>query len=509
MDELSVLITGGAGFIGTNLVRKLTHKVKNIIVIDNFSRGKKKYIENYSNVQIIEGDLTDYSICLKYIKDVNIVYHFAEIVCSIDYAYNNQSYIYRQNILINSNVLSACLHNHIKNYIYLGTACSYPKEKQLKKELNFFSEEDVYPLSPETSYGMSKYLGEYEAELVLKEKENCINIGILRLHNVYGPYCSYDINPQVIPAMIQKVILNKEGTDINVWGSGKQYRDFIYIDDVVNALELVYFKGMNKGVIQIGSGIPTTISDLCKKLVSLNKQLLRGDIDLFHDITKLEGDFGRLSINTKANNILGWKPTVDINEGLHATFKWMLDVIGNLNVITSNLMSIPTKENLSNPDEGGLTGVNKQGSFRNEYHTGLGNCLFQVASTCALSWDNNYEATFPRIKVFYDILQHKGFKNDNIYRKLKTYDIKIKETRSISQGWHDIKITPNLEICCYFNCYKYFDKYKDRILNLFSIDDKSLAYINNKYSQILTNNITVSIHVRRGDFVTIAKTWNK
>ena len=147
--------------------------------------------------------------------------------------FNNQLFIYRQNILINSNVLNACINNKIRNYIYVGTACSYPKENQHQQKLNYFKENDIYPLSPETSYGMSKYLGEYEAELASKEHD--INIGILRLHNVYGPYCSFDDKTsQVIPALIKKSLnTNKQ---LEIWGSGKQYRDFIYVDDVVHAL---------------------------------------------------------------------------------------------------------------------------------------------------------------------------------------------------------------------------------------------------------------------------------
>ena len=267
MDKKKVIITGGCGFIGTNLVKKLSIcENTKITVIDNLWRGTKEYIKNIENVSIIEGDLLDYQICINYIKNADIVYHLAEVVCGVDYAFNNQSFIYRHNVLINSNVLNACIENDIKNYIYVGSACSYPKLSQHKKDLNYFKEGDIHPLSPETSYGMSKYLGEYEAELVMNEKK--INIGILRLHNVYGPFCSLDDKTsQVIPALIKKSIINTNSLEI--WGSGKQYRDFIYVDDVIEALILVFEKGMNKGVIQIGTGNPTTISNLANLLVKI------------------------------------------------------------------------------------------------------------------------------------------------------------------------------------------------------------------------------------------------
>jgi len=320
-ENKHIIITGGAGFIGTNLVNVLS-KYDNIkiTVIDNLWRGNKKYISDIPSVLIIEEDLTDYEICKKYIKDADLVYHLAEIVCGVDYAFNNQSFIYRQNILINSNVLSASIENNIKNYVYVGSACSYPKINQNRKDLNYFSEEDVHPLSPETSYGMSKYLGEYEAELAQNEKK--INVGILRLHNVYGEYSSLDSKlSQVIPSLIVR-LLNSDNI-LQVWGSGEQYRDFIYVGDVVESLLLVSQKGMNKGVIQIGTGKATKISDLANILLEINEYYSDRKIKLEFDTTKLEGDFGRLSINKKSEELLGWYPKVNICDGLEKTFKWI------------------------------------------------------------------------------------------------------------------------------------------------------------------------------------------
>ena len=313
---MNILITGGCGFIGTNLALKLSKYKKNKIkILDNLWRGNKKYTDNIKNIDIVLGDLTCNSFCLDHIKDVDVVYHLAEIVSGVNFAFNNQSFIFRQNIIINSNVLNACVTNKIKNYIYVGTACSYPKKNQHKRGLNYFKEEDIHPLTPETSYGMSKYLGEYECDLI---KGSDMNIGILRLHNVFGPYSSYDDKTsQVIPALIKKI--EQDNDSIEIWGSGKQYRDFVYVDDVVDALILVLEKGMNKGVIQIGTGNPTPIQTVAELLVKFNGKNKK----IKNDLTKPEGDFGRLAIIEKANNILGWYPKVTFNEGLKRTYEWM------------------------------------------------------------------------------------------------------------------------------------------------------------------------------------------
>jgi len=184
--------------------------------------------------------------------------------------------------------------------------------------------------------------------------------------------------------------------------------------------------------------------------------------------------------------------------------------------ITSPLWSIPNKENLSDPSNGGKTGVTDRGSFRNEKHTGCGNVMFQIACTSAIAWEFNYIATFPAIKIFYEILKHKNFKNNNIYRNINTFEINVEKTINLPQGYYIQKFLQesklkdkNLQINSYYNCWKYFHKYRDKILDIFSIDSESMKYINNKYDFFKKNNINISLHIRRGDFAFIAKKWNK
>lgn len=315
-----IIVTGGCGFIGSNLIIKLVEKYPEIeiIVIDNLWKGEKKYIENIPNVSIIIGDLRDNKFCIEHIKDVECVYHLADIVPNVSYAYNNEFEVFRNNILINSNVLNAVCENKIKKYIYTGTACSYTKDIQMKKhKYNYVSEEDIHPINTDTSYGMSKYLGEYEAELAHKKYN--FELGIIRFHNVYGPMCYVGglDKMQVIPSIIYKVINQKE--DLVVWGDGSQYRDFIYIDDVIEALISLYFVGMNTGAIQVGSGVATTIKYVAEKVNSFNDNKLK----INYDISKHVGDYGRISINKKASIMLNWNPRTSIDDGIRKTYDWI------------------------------------------------------------------------------------------------------------------------------------------------------------------------------------------
>ena len=320
---MKVLVTGGAGFIGSALVKRLVKQGIQVKVIDNLWRGKKENLKvNGSHVIDIDkdfylADLTDYSRCLELIRDFDVVYHLADIVAGIHFVFNNEQFVFKQNILIDTNVISACLSNNITKLIYVGTACSFPKHLQMQKKIVVLSEEQTYPAEPESSYGWSKLMGEYQSELAGNSSN--MDVGLLRFHNVYGPGASFDPRfSQVIPALIRKIIINNDNC-ISVWGSGNQYRDFVYIDDIIEALIRVVKFGMNKGVIQIGSENATDIKSLAKMIVKISGK----DIKINYDTSKPEGDYGRIANCDKAKEILEWKSNVDITDGLERTYKWI------------------------------------------------------------------------------------------------------------------------------------------------------------------------------------------
>lgn len=325
-----VLVTGGAGFIGSSLVKRLVLEGAKVQVIDNLWRGNIGNLKNGKNSHIIDldhdfhlADLTESSTCIKFIRDVDWVFHLADVVGGVQFAFSNESFVFRQNILINSNVLMACITNGIPNYVYVGTACSYPKHLQMAPGIVPLREDQTYPAEPESSYGWSKLMGEYEAELA--QKSGKLNVGLLRLHNVYGPGAPYEGDgAQVLPSLIRKTIRFPKEHFI-VWGSGNQYRDFVYVDDVVDSLILVGQHGMNKGLIQIGSEKATTIREAAEQIIRISGK----PIDIHYDETKPEGDHGRIAICDRAREILGWIPTIGLYEGLTRTYKWINNQINS------------------------------------------------------------------------------------------------------------------------------------------------------------------------------------
>lgn len=323
-SDKKVIVTGGAGFIGGWLVKRLVSEDAHVKVIDNLWRGRRDNLLKSDGSPAIcmsrdfhLADLTDKTKCGELIKDADWVFHLADVVGGVQFVFGNESFVFRQNVLINTNVLAACVENTIPNYIYVGTACSYPKHLQMASGIVALRESQTYPAEPESGYGWSKLMGEYEAELA--QKSGKINVGLLRLHNVYGPGAPFEGDvAQALPSLIRKAVRFPREPFI-VWGSGNQYRDFVYVDDIVEALMLVAQRGMNKGLIQIGSERAVTLREAAEIIVKISEK----DIKTGFDASKPEGDRGRIAICDRAREILRWRPAVDFERGLALTYEWI------------------------------------------------------------------------------------------------------------------------------------------------------------------------------------------
>jgi len=320
-----VLVTGGAGQIGSHLVAALVTSGAEVSVADNLWRGKKSNLAP-AGMPLIdlercfhEVDLTDPLACAKVTAGCDLVYHLADVVAGINYVFGNQFSLFNSNLRIDANMLHAAIANRVPNYVYVGTACSYPAAKSVvgaDGSTPKFKEDEVYPALPESSYGWSKLMGEYHAELAMNE--GLLNLGLLRFHNVYGPHC--EMSPeksQVIPSLIRKAERYPEEPFV-VWGSGKQRRAFVYVSDIVDALLLVAERGLDKGVIQIGPDYSTSIRELAETIVKISGKPIRID----YDPTRREGDGDRAADWTKAREVLGWQPRVSLEEGLRRTYDW-------------------------------------------------------------------------------------------------------------------------------------------------------------------------------------------
>jgi GDP-D-mannose 3', 5'-epimerase len=319
-----ILITGGAGMIGSNLVKKLVKQNNDVIVVDSLWRGKLEYLNDEMDKPVIDiqkkffnRDLSIAGSCDDLLEDVDYVVHLADIVAGIGYVFNNQGSLFRQNILINSNTINSVRKSKVKGFLYIGTACSFPETLQNSLDYIPLKESDLYPAQPESAYGWSKLMGQYETSLLEKETE--IKTCTLMLHNVYGSPCDYsEARSQVIPSLIRKAI-NYPKDPFIVWGSGLQGRAFIHTEDVVKGIILALDKGWGKGHIQLGPSICTSIKEIAERVVKISNK----SINIEYDLTKPEGDKARSADYSLAKSILGWSPEITLDHGLEEMYLWI------------------------------------------------------------------------------------------------------------------------------------------------------------------------------------------
>jgi GDP-D-mannose 3', 5'-epimerase len=322
---MKVCVTGGAGMIGSRLVRALVERGDEVTVIDNLWRGRLRYIEAVPGFDtdgaFHRHDLAD-PACIEAVTRLfagcDAVVHLADIVAGIGYVFNNQYEIFRVNNLINTNVWRACANARAGRILYAGTACSFPQKLQLSLE-SVLREDQMLPADPESAYGWSKLIGTLELRYLAEQ--HGVRATTLVLHNVYGPNC--DIDPrtsQVIPSVIRRIIELRDGEALTVWGSGRQGRAFIHVDDVAAAFTAALTGDGLPEIIQVGPDRCTSI----RELVELLRDEVAGrDFGIEYDLTKPEGDIGRCADYSIAAASLGWQPRVSLAEGLAETYRWI------------------------------------------------------------------------------------------------------------------------------------------------------------------------------------------
>jgi GDP-D-mannose 3',5'-epimerase len=320
----NVLVTGGAGMIGSNLVERLVREGWRVTVADNLWRGKREYLLDDDGqpvidlaAQFFEVDLAVPDALEPHLAGVDYVFHLADVVAGVGFVFDHQGFTFRQNLLINSNVIHSAKKFPLKGFLYVGTACSFPAHLQTGVEAAPLREADQYPAAPESAYGWSKLMGEYET--LLLGRETGIPVAVLVFHNVYGPPCDFTAKTgQVIPSLIRKAIAHPAEPFV-VWGSGSQGRAFVHVDDIIEALMLAMQRGLGQGVIQIGPDRCISIREIAETIVEISGK----PIAIEFDTTKPEGDRGRCADFVKARQVLGWEPRVPLSAGLKQLYAWI------------------------------------------------------------------------------------------------------------------------------------------------------------------------------------------
>ena len=325
LENKTILVTGGAGFIGSNIIEHLLKKNNHIICLDNFITGKKENIEFFlknSHFKFIEGDITNPNDCDQACQGVDIILHQAALG-SVPRSIENPIKTNQININGFLNVLWSAKKNNIKRIVYAASSSTYGDSKKLPKIEN----EIGLPLSP---YAVTKYVNELYAG-VFSNLYGLELIG-LRYFNVFGkkqdPNGAY---AAAIPKFI-KALINHESPVIH--GDGSQSRDFTYIDNIIQANELAATtnnKNALNQVYNVAYGKQTFLNDLVEELKSLLSKFDSDieNVDIQYGSERIGDIKYSLASIKKAEELLNYHPTHNVSQGLKTAISWYWDYFNN------------------------------------------------------------------------------------------------------------------------------------------------------------------------------------
>lgn len=303
------LVTGGAGFIGSHLVRHLLKNNWNVRVLDNFTSGKKENLNGISlGFELVEGDIRDERIVKDAVKGVDVIFHEAAFV-SVPQSIQQPGDCFDVNVRGTENLMQAGRKAGVSKMVLASSAAVYGDNEAipLKEDL------PTCPLSP---YAASKNINEIMAGMFTRAYG--FDVISLRYFNVYGPRQNPDSQyAAAIPTFIKRCL---EGKPITIYGDGGQTRDLVFVNDVVKLNLLASENNSAPGrVFNICSGRETRLLDLVEELLALfpNAQSPIFSEPRQGDIYRSAGD------PTSTKEILGFKPQTSLSDGLKATVEWM------------------------------------------------------------------------------------------------------------------------------------------------------------------------------------------
>jgi GDP-D-mannose 3', 5'-epimerase len=328
-EQTRVLVTGAGGFIGSHLttyLRKKGYWVRGVDV-------KLPEFEETTADEFLLLDLRRWENCLKATHGVDHVYALAADMGGMGFISCHHAQILYNNSLIDLHTLEAARENGVKRYLYTSSACIYPEHLQEDVNVLPLKEDDAYPADPQDAYGWEKLISERLCMHYMQDYG--IETRTVRFHNIFGENGTWEGGREKAPAALSRKIAVAKLTgkhEIEMWGDGEQTRSFCYIDDCVEGIYRL-MQSDHSEPLNLGQDRLISINDLA----AIIADIAGIPININH-IEGPQGVRGRNSDNSKLRELLGWEPSISLEDGLARTYKWI-----ESQVIAQNVIEVPTR----------------------------------------------------------------------------------------------------------------------------------------------------------------------
>jgi GDP-D-mannose 3',5'-epimerase len=315
MKHKTALVTGGGGFIGSHLVRRLKSEGFWVRAVDL----KEPEFAKSAADDFVIGDLREPELCRSVLEqDFDEVYQLAADMGGAGYIFTgeNDADVMHNSATINLNILHAAKDTNSRRIFYSSSACIYPEHNQLDPDNPNCAENSAYPANPDSEYGWEKLFSE---RLYFAFSRNYgFDVRVARYHNIFGPEGTWRGGREKAPAAIcRKIAMAEDGAEIEIWGDGQQTRSFLYVDECVEGTLRLMRSGF-QGPVNIGSVEMIRINDLVDLVAEVaGKRLIK------RNIPGPVGVRGRNSDNRVIRERLEWAPSGSLRIGIETTYAWI------------------------------------------------------------------------------------------------------------------------------------------------------------------------------------------
>jgi len=309
------LVTGAGGFIGSHLARRLLSEGHEVVGVD--WKRNEYFTDDEICTTFLLLDLRDLNNCKTACEGCEWVFNLAADMGGMGFIQSNHSRIMYNSTMLSMNVLEAARCAGVKRYFYSSSACVYPEHIQDTENMNGRSglkEEDAWPAAPQDGYGLEKLYAEECAKYYGKDFGFAVRLA--RFHNIYGAQGTWKGGREKAPAAFCRKMLASE-TEFEMWGDGNQTRSFCYVDDCVEGIVRLMASDIEEP-LNVGSDEMISMNDMAKMIATFENK----DLPIKH-IPGPEGVRGRNSDNEKIQELLGWAPPRNLEEGLRKTYFWI------------------------------------------------------------------------------------------------------------------------------------------------------------------------------------------